>query len=178
MTCRGAGYVVVHPGTSVPARAWSPASHGALVGCLAARGWRVFVTGGPAERALTSAVAAPGGVDLGGRLDLAELAHLVKGAAAIVVANTGPAHLAAAVGTPVVSLYAPTVPAVRWRPWMVPHVLLGQQDIPCAGCRARACPVPGHPCLDHLHPEEVAEAVERLARPAVAVPAPMGGGPP
>jgi ADP-heptose:LPS heptosyltransferase len=86
----------------------------------------------------------------------------------VVVGNTGPAHLAAAVGTPVVSLFAPTVPAVRWRPWRVPHELL-YVDVPCAGCRARTCPVPGHPCLAGVGVDEVVAAVERLA--PVVVPA-------
>ena len=81
----------------------------------------------------------------------------------VVVGNTGPAHLAAAVGTPVVSLFAPTVPAVRWRPWAVPQVLLGDQAIACAGCRARTCPYPGQPCLAGVTPEVVAAAVHTLA---------------
>jgi ADP-heptose:LPS heptosyltransferase len=68
------------------------------------------------------------------------------------------------VGTPVVSLFAPTVPAHRWRPWGVPHVLLGQQDIACAGCRARVCPRPGHPCLASVPLTEVVAAVHALAR--------------
>ena len=80
----------------------------------------------------------------------------------------GPAHLAAAVGAPVVSLFAPTVPAVRWRPWRVPHVLLSV-DVPCAGCRARTCPVPGHPCLGGVAVDDVVAAVDRLAPVAEGV---------
>jgi ADP-heptose:LPS heptosyltransferase len=147
-------YVVVHPGAAAPARAWSPARSAALVAALAARGRRVLVTGGPAR---------PEVADLGGRLDLAGLAELLARADAVVVGNTGPAHLAAAVGTPVVSLFAPVVPAARWRPWGVPHLLLGDQHAPCAGSRARVCPVPGHPCLDGVSVEQVAAAVETLA---------------
>jgi len=101
-------------------------------------------------------------LDLGGKTDLAGLAEVIAGADAIVVGNTGPAHLAAAVGTPVVSLFAPTVPAVRWRPWRVPHVLL-YRDVPCAGCRARVCPVEGHPCLGGVTVEEVLAALSSLA---------------
>jgi ADP-heptose:LPS heptosyltransferase len=101
--------------------------------------------------------------DLGGRLDLAGLAEVLAGADALVAGNTGPAHLAAAVGTPVVSLFSPVVPAVRWRPWKVPHVLLGDQRAACAGTRARTCPIPGHPCLDGVPVAEVVAAVERLA---------------
>src|SRR5207249_3490727 len=130
-------------------------------------GHRVVVTGGPDERRLAAYVAGDAGTDAG-PTDLAGLADILAGASAVVVGNTGPAHLAAAVGTPVVSLFAPTVPAERWRPWRVPHVLLGR-PVACAGCRARVCPVPGHPCLEGVEAEEVVAAVERLAgAPAAA----------
>jgi ADP-heptose:LPS heptosyltransferase len=170
----GAGYVVVHPGAAVPARAWAPERNAALVRALAWRGRRVVVTGGRAERDLTALVAGPARpevADLGGRLDLAGLAEVLAGADVVVVGNTGPAHLAAAVGTPVVSLFAPVVPAARWRPWKVPHLLLGQQDAACAGSRARTCPIPGHPCLNEVTVERVVAAIERLAPGARAVPA-------
>ena len=159
-------YVVVHPGASVPARAWAPERHAALVEALLAQGRRVVVTGGTAERPLTAQVAGerrPGVADLGGRVDLAGLARVLAGAEVVVVGNTGPAHLAAAVGTPVVSLFAPVVPAVRWRPWGVRHVLLGDQGAACAGSRARVCRVAGHPCLNGVPVEEVVAAVGTLA---------------
>jgi ADP-heptose:LPS heptosyltransferase len=164
-------YLVVHPGASVPARAWAPERHAALVGALADDGWAVVVTGGPAERALTARVCGPprpGVIDLGGRTSLAALAEVLAGARATVVGNTGPAHLAAAVGCPVAWLHAPTVPAVRWRPWGVPYVRLGL-PVPCAGCRARVCPVEGHPCLDPVPVADVVEAVTGLARSGDAV---------
>jgi ADP-heptose:LPS heptosyltransferase len=158
------GYVVVHPGASVPARAWAPDRCAALVDALVATGRRVAVTGAPGERALTALVAGPPRpdvIDLGGVTTFAGLAGVIAGADALVVGNTGPAHLAAAVGTPVVSLYAPTLPAVRWRPWKVRHELLFV-DVPCAGCRARVCPVEGHPCLGGVEVADVVAAVERL----------------
>jgi ADP-heptose:LPS heptosyltransferase len=86
----------------------------------------------------------------------------------VVVGNTGPAHLAAAVGTPVVSLFALTVPEARWRPWAVRHELLNVA-VPCAGCRARTCPVPGHPCLGGVSVETVVAAVQRLTAGVQAV---------
>jgi ADP-heptose:LPS heptosyltransferase len=158
-------YVVVHPGASVPARAWAPERHAALAEALVAGGRRVVVTGGTAERPLTARVAGrrPGVTDLGGRVDLAGLAGVLAGAEVVVAGNTGPAHLAAAVGTPVVSLFAPVVPAVRWRPWGARHVLLGDQGAACAGSRARVCPVPGHPCLDGVPVADVVAAVGALA---------------
>lgn len=162
-------FVVVHPGASVPARAWSPEANAALVARLAGLGRRVIVTGAPSERKLCALVAAgaSGTVDLSGTTDLACLAEVLAGADALVVGNTGPAHLAAAVGTPVVSLFAPTVPAGRWRPWRVAHVLLGEQDIGCAGCRSRTCPLEGQPCLDVVEVDHVVDAVHRLTGPTL-----------
>lgn len=163
----GEPYVVVHPGASVPARAWEPDAWAELVGVLSARGERVLVTGSPGEAELTRRVAGgrDGVLDLGGRCGFAALAGVLARARAVAVANTGPAHLAAAVGTPVASLFAPTVPWTGWRPWGVPHELFNRA-VPCAGCRARECPVPGHPCLD-VSPVDVADALQRLSRPAV-----------
>ena len=169
-------YVVVHPGATMSARAWSWDRHRDAVAALVAAGWCVAVTGGGSEQRLTAAVADAARhrgrvADLGGRTTFAELAAVLAGAAALVVGNTGAAHLAAAVGTPVVSLYAPTVPFGRWRPWQVPTELLGDQAIACAGCRARACPADGHPCLAGVGAADVVEAVERLT---VGSMAPMG----
>jgi ADP-heptose:LPS heptosyltransferase len=150
---------------------WSPERHAALVSRLRSDGWPVVVTGGPDEAALTAEVAGPprsGVHDLGGATDLAGLAETIASARAVVAGNTGPAHLAAALDTPVVSLYAPTVSAARWRPWRVPHVLL-HVPVPCAGCRARRCPVAGHPCLERVSVEAVASTVRALAGPASAV---------
>ncbi|MDQ1629912.1 MAG: hypothetical protein QOI54_3656 [Actinomycetota bacterium] len=157
-----ARYVVLHPGTSVAARAWPLRRWVETAAALAPAGVPVVVTGGAHERHLTRRVAAAGGLDLGGRTTLPELADVLDRAAAVVVANTGPAHLAAAVGTPVVSLFAPTVPAPRWAPYGVPVVLLGDQQAPCRATRASSCPVPGHPCLSSVTAQQVAAALQRL----------------
>jgi ADP-heptose:LPS heptosyltransferase len=157
-------YVVVHPGASVPARRWPMERCAEAVGELTRRGRRVAVTGGPGERGLATMVAGRWGADLGGVTDLAALAAVLDGADVVVTGNTGPAHLAAAVGTPVVSLFAPVVPAARWAPYRVPSVLLGDQNAECRGSRARVCPVPGHPCLSTVTARHVADAVEELVR--------------
>jgi ADP-heptose:LPS heptosyltransferase len=155
-------YVVVHPGAAAPSRAWPPLHHAAAVELLEGAGHRVVVTGGPGERTLTATVAGPSAVDLGGRTDLRTLAAVLAGATAVVTGNTGPAHLAAAVGTPVACLFAPVVPAVRWAPYGVALELLGDQNARCNLSRATECPVPGHPCLSSVAPEQLVAAVERL----------------
>jgi ADP-heptose:LPS heptosyltransferase len=157
-----AKYLVVHPGASVPARTASPWWFRSLVDALTADGNEVWVTGSPGERALTKFVAGRNGVDLGGKTRYAELAAVLDGADCVVVGNTGPAHLAAAVSTPVVSLFAPVVPLDRWGPWKVPSIVLGDQHAACRDSRARQCPIPGHPCLDAVPTEEAVTAVRKL----------------
>lgn len=157
-------YVVVHPGTSAPARSWSADRHAEAVGLLADAGHRVVVTGGPDETTLTRHVSGDTAVDLGGRTDPRRLAGVLRAADVLVSGNTGPAHLAAAVGTPVVSLFAPVVPASRWGPHGVASVLLGDQGASCADTRARHCPVPGHPCLNDVTAQDVVRAVQKLLK--------------
>ncbi|MCW2804996.1 MAG: hypothetical protein QOF52_2247 [Propionibacteriaceae bacterium] len=169
-------YVVLHPGAAVSARRPSADRAAELAKALRRDGRRVLVTGGRQETALTAHVAVAGAEDLGGRLDLAELAAVLAGAEVAVVPNTGPAHLAAAVGTPVVSLFAPVVPSAQWAPYGVPVIVLGDQQAPCRDSRSRNCPVAGHPCLDAIRPGDVVEAVSILAGatgPATAIP--IGG---
>ncbi|SFF59151.1 ADP-heptose:LPS heptosyltransferase [Actinacidiphila alni] len=157
-------YLVFHPGASAPARAWGPERCAEAIESLTDHGHRVIVTGGPAETGLTRRVSGAVAVDLGGRTDARTLSGVLYFADAVVCGNSGPAHLAAAVGTPVVSLFAPVVPADRWRPYGVPHVLLGDQGASCADTRARHCPVPGHPCLTGITPHDVVSAVHKLVQ--------------
>jgi len=155
-------YVVLHPGASAPARSWPLERFAETAADLVRRGVAVVVTGGPDETGLTAAVARdrPAGVvDLGGLTDPLTLAQVLRRAEAVVVANTGPAHLAAAVGTPVVSLFAPTVPAEVWAPYRVPCVLLGDQEAPCRDSRVTTCSIPGHPCLTSVTAADAVAAV-------------------
>ena len=148
---------MLHPGAAVPARRLARRHCRRAVELLHAAGYRVVVTGGPDERPLDRGGGRPGraSTSAGGRRS-PQLAGVLAGAAAVVVGNTGPAHLAAAVGTPVVSLFAPVVPAARWGPYGVPHVLLGRPAAPDAGTPGPAdCPVPGHPCLSGVDPHRV-----------------------
>lgn len=155
-------FVVFHPGSAVPAR--QPGAHrsAAMVAALAGAGYRVVVTGSSGECDLTAAVAGRHAVDLGGMTSLADLAAVFTVASVVVAPNTGPAHLAAAVGTPVVSLFAPVVPAEQWLPHGRNIIRLGDQNAPCRGTRARTCPVVGHPCLDGIAAAEVLTAVREL----------------
>jgi ADP-heptose:LPS heptosyltransferase len=159
-------YVVVHPAASAPARTLSSTRWKEIAAALSNEGRDVLVTGGPSDIALTRRVTAQLSDrvrDLGGACDFDGFTAVIAGADAVIVGNAGPAHLAAAVGTPVVSIFAPTVPAVRWRPWMVRHVMLGDQLIACRDCGSRVCPFPDQPCVCPVSPRDVIRALRVLS---------------
>jgi ADP-heptose:LPS heptosyltransferase len=159
-------YVVVHPGASVSARGLPGEPTREVVRSLVMSGWHVVVTGGSDETDLARSVVPASMADVvsvvAGASSFAGTAEIVRRADVVVCGNTGIAHLAAAVETPVVELFAPVVPAHRWRPWKVPHVLIGHVDIACAGCRARTCPHEGQPCLASYTPDAVLDALGEL----------------
>jgi ADP-heptose:LPS heptosyltransferase len=161
-------YVVVHPGATAGSRTYPPALMREVVDELESVGWTVVVTGGKEDVPLTREVCGSrfeneSVLNLAGRLSLPELAAVLERAAALVVGNTGPAHVAAAVGTPVVSIFSPVMPAERWAPYTEKRIVLGDQQAPCRLSRATICPVPGHPCLSSVTPQEVVDAVRMLA---------------
>ena len=90
---------------------------------------------------------------------LGELAALLSLAPVLITNNTGPAHVAAATGTPVVDLYALTNP--QHTPWAVPSRVLFH-DVPCKYCYKSVCPTGHHDCLRRVPPEAVAQAAREL----------------
>jgi ADP-heptose:LPS heptosyltransferase len=90
---------------------------------------------------------------------LAELAAVIEAAPLLISNNTGPVHVAAAVGTPVVDLYALTNP--QHTPWAVPHRVL-YHDVSCKYCYRSVCPEGHHTCLRGVSPAAVAAAATEL----------------
>jgi len=96
---------------------------------------------------------------LAGELDLGKLGAAIALAPVFVSNNTGPAHIAAALGTPVVDLYALTNP--QHTPWQVESRVLFH-DVPCRYCYKSVCPEGHHRCLAGVEPERVVAAVRSL----------------
>lgn len=158
-------WVVLHPGASAASRRY-PAEHFAAAADLLAQGThrhhQLVLSGVPAERETVEAVRrllTRPSVSLAGALTLGELAAVIARAALLIAGNTGPVHLAAALGTPVVDLYALTNP--QHAPWQVPHRVL-YHDVPCRYCYRSVCPQGHHACLRLLDPERVAAAAREL----------------
>ncbi len=156
-------FVAVHPGATAPSRRYPEESFARLAEGVAEKfGVPIVFTGTEAERLLVESVQRRMRIDsvsLAGRLGLGELAALLDSSSLLISNNTGPAHVAAAVGAPVVSLYALTNP--QHAPWNVPSRVLFH-DVDCKYCYKSVCPQGHHNCLRLLSPSDVLAAVSEL----------------
>ena len=157
----GGRYALVNPGAAWPNKRWPPDRFGALAARLRERhGLTPVVLWGPREQALGEAVvAASGGAAvLSPPTSIADLVALSRGAALMVSGDTGPTHIAAAVGTPLVAIFGPTVPA-RNGPW-APSDVSVSRDAVCQCHHLRRCRRPTM-CLMDVQVDEMAAAVDR-----------------
>ncbi|RPJ71232.1 MAG: glycosyltransferase family 9 protein [Acidobacteria bacterium] len=156
-------FVVIHPGASAPSRRYPPESFAAAARQLAAIArCPIVFTGSDGERELVEGIRREMGaasVSLAGRLSLQGMAALLALAPVLVSNNTGPVHMAAALGTPVVDLYGLTNP--QHAPWQVPSRVLFH-DVPCRYCYKSVCPQQHHGCLRGVSPDDVARAAMEL----------------
>jgi lipopolysaccharide heptosyltransferase II len=159
---------VVVPGARWPNKRWSPASFAAVAATLRdEEGLEPVVAGDESDREAAEAVRAliPGGAALlAGRTGLVELAALLKIARVVVANDSGPAHLAAAVGSPVVALFGPTHEAFGFAP-RGRRVRVISRALECRPCTVHGglrCPRGRRACLDDITPAEVLMAAREL----------------
>ena len=156
-------WLVIHPGVTALSRRYPPESYAQVARRLVVeKGYQVLFTGTGAEGELVGqiqgAMDAPS-ISLVDRLNLGQLAALLALSPLLIANNTGPVHVAAAVGTAVVDLYALTNP--QHTPWAVPHRVLFH-DVPCKYCYRSVCPEGHHHCLRLVTPEAVVQAACEL----------------
>ena len=173
---RGWGdFAMLNPGGGWASKLWPPAAFGAVAQGLAARGILPVVTWGPGEEMLADAVVAASGkaAERCFPTTLLEYVEVARRARVVVAADTGPLHLACAIGTPVVGVFGPTDPA-RNGPFGVDDLTVRRQPL-CAPCHRHRCSI-HEGVMAAVPPAEVLTAIDRrLARAAAArTPAPAG----
>ena len=156
-------WVIIHPGATAPSRRYPPEGFAEAARQLVLEfGFQVLLTGTEPERELIEFIQRSMEVpshSLLGCLNLEELAALIAAAPVLISNNTGPVHIAAAVGTPVVDLYALTNP--QHTPWNVPNRTLFH-DVPCKNCYKSICPEGHQHCLRLVTPATIVQATWEL----------------
>jgi lipopolysaccharide heptosyltransferase I len=157
----GGRYVLLNPGAAWPNKRW-PSSHFAGLGrsLYQRHGLRSVVVWGPGEERLAREVAEAAGAAarLAPATSIADLVAVIRGAALVVSGDTGPTHLAAALGTPIVGIYGPTRPA-RNGPLSPLDVTISRDAI-CQCHHLRRC-TRERMCLADIEVDEVVAAIER-----------------
>ena len=140
---------------------WPPENFAALAEQVVGRhGVEVGLVGSRGDSPLARRIASMCGcamLDFSGKTSLKQLAYLFQRAEVVVGNDSGPIHIAAAVGAPVVALYGPTSPA-RTGPYGEPHKIL-TTSLPCSPCFRRTCNL-GTPCMREISVETVYRACE------------------
>lgn len=168
----GSRLVGFFPGSNAPARRWPTERFAAVARALTDGGARAVVLGGAGERGLTRAVAdaVPGAVDAGGATDLPGLAAVLSLCHLVVTNDTGPMHLAGAVGTPTVTLWGPSDPA-EVRPVGARDARVTGPALPCKPCFKNTCPRKGRgtvlpeafeECMNLITERQVLEAADTI----------------
>lgn len=158
-------YVVIHPGSTAASRRYPPAKFAEVADEISLlHKKKILFTGGPDERALIAEIQEhmkESSLNLGGELTLKELIALIREAPLLISNNSGPVHMAAALGTPVVDLYALTNP--QHTPWMVENAVL-YKNVSCGFCYKSVCPEGHNECLTGILPSEIIESGLALLR--------------
>jgi ADP-heptose:LPS heptosyltransferase len=155
-------YVVIHPGTAWATKRWDPARFGSVAAGFRSRGLGVALTCGPGEEALVGRIAqdTPGAFIMFG-LTIPELAELIRGATLYLGCDSGPMHLATAVGVPVVAPWGSSN-AQLWRPWGVESRVV-QNPFECNPCAGYTCHVASSPlCIESVTVQQVAAAADEI----------------
>ena len=161
---------VLHPAARWPTKRWTPEAFAAVGDALADDlGASVVITGGAgdggAAEAVRSRMRRPA-LNLAGRTPLLTLAAILHRAAVMVTVDSGPMHLGAALGTPLVALFGPTAPP-RTGPYGAgPYRVLQAGELPCVPCLSRRCRIASERlCMRSLDPGRVAAEALAIARP-------------
>lgn len=161
--------VVLHAGSSYgDFKRWPAEYFVQLAGLLTETGTSVVVAGSAQEAELARTIGErSAAVSLAGETTLPRLIALLHRASLIISGDSGPLHIATALGIPAVAIYGPTDPEINGpRPWQGQEVVVLRRDIACSPCysvRVRAeCPL-GHPiCMDLVRVQDVYEAAARI----------------
>jgi heptosyltransferase-2 len=157
------------PGSQWGTKRWPAEQFAALIERLSTRLHICVLFGAPADRSIADAIVAACSapvLDLVGKTALADLPAYLASCTVVVSNDTGPMHVAAALGKPIVTLYGPTTAALGFSPygvvWEDASVALDCR--PCHAHGPQRCPLSHWRCMRDLSAEQVADAVQRLLR--------------
>lgn len=160
--------IAIHPSATSAAKSWTKEKFSRLADMLIKEcKVKIVFTGSPHEKKYVAAITGlmqSSAIDVSGKTTVGQMTALYKRAGLFIGMDSGPTHVASAVGSKIIALFGPSRISA-WRPWisMDRYVLL-KKDLPCLGCCQGVCPLYEKPlCLESIEVEEVVSAVKKLS---------------
>jgi heptosyltransferase-2 len=164
----GEPVLALAPGSIWGTKRWTPEGFAAVARAARERGLRPVLLGSPAERELCEQVASlsgAGAVVFAGRTSIPEMTALLSISRGLVTNDSGPGHVASAVGTPVIAVFGPTVPAFGYTPFGDRNVIVEHPGLECRPCHPHGpevCPLGHHLCMREIGAERVVAALDEV----------------
>lgn len=160
--------ILIAPGSVWPTKKWSKESFTALAKALVAQGQKVVLLGSPDEKAICDEIALKSGaINSAGIFTIPQSMELMTQSRALICNDSGPAHMAACVNLPTVSIFGPTVLSFGYRPWNNRAKVVENRSLECRPCAkhgGKKCPIGTHECMTSIKPAEVQSALTDLLK--------------
>lgn len=156
-------FIAIHPEAGYPSKEWEPEKFKGLMARLLLDPQKVILIFGLSEaQKLAESFHSSGRVfDLVGKVPLREMIALLSQCCLFIGNDSGPSHIAQALGIPAVVITSGTNEYEKWGIWREPSRIL-KNPVPCAPCHLKHCNVEGHPCMSQISPEQVSGVAEEL----------------
>ncbi|WP_415063395.1 glycosyltransferase family 9 protein [Bdellovibrio sp.] len=152
--------ILLFPGSVWATKRWTEEGFINTGKALKARGFEIYVMGGPGEEALAEHVAEqiPGAISLAGKTKIIESAQLIARSALVIGNDSASTHLAAVCEVPLIAVFGPTILEFGYRPWSAESYVVQREGLKCRPCGKhghKVCPIGTHECMKSISAEEV-----------------------
>ncbi|MCJ8277650.1 MAG: glycosyltransferase family 9 protein [Bdellovibrionales bacterium] len=158
-------YICIAPGSVWETKRWTEEGFVKSAMTLARQGYQILILGAPDERELCEKVQrqVPQSLSMAGNLSIWQSMMVLHSARALICNDSGAMHMAAVVGTPIVSVFGPTVQELGYRPWSQGSIVLENNDLLCRPCGqhgGRKCPIGTHICMKSVSHNDVVDRIQ------------------
>lgn len=155
--------ILIFPGSVWATKRWTEEGFIGVGRALQAKGYQVYVMGGPGEEELAEKISAsiPGSISLAGKTKIIESAQLIARAQLVIGNDSASTHLAAVCETPLIAVFGPTVLEFGYRPWSAEAYVVQDENLKCRPCGKhghKVCPIKTHACMKNISAEDVLQS--------------------
>jgi heptosyltransferase-2 len=160
-------FIALFPGSVWRTKQWTAEGFSAVTSYLIQADKKVLLMGGPAETLICAEIHAhnPKAINLAGKLSLYESYLKLKECSLIICNDSAPAHMAASLGIPAITIFGPTTVSLGFRPWSNHSFVVENTKLNCRPCGAHGhhqCPLGHHKCMQDIKAQSVTHVIDQI----------------